>query len=153
MTPSHTVTATPSYTATPTATMMPTVTITPTFSPTGLTSPTCTQTPTATPGVLVVTDARFFPNPVTDAEGVFFSYKLSAPADKVLLKVFTVSGRKVLEVKLIPPAWGGYVKCSVPFDEGDGLDGLANGVYLYVFDAYEDGKLWDRKTGKLVILK
>jgi hypothetical protein len=80
-------------------------------------------------------DALAFPNPFDDELGTRFLFTLTgdAPAD-VLIRVYTVSGRRVYETRLTGLAPGHH---EVPWD---GLDAegqkLANGVYFYKLVAH-----------------
>lgn len=150
-------TRTATLTATPTFTPPPTLTVTWTYGAlfTGTATPTITPdvsaTPSPTPGELLIEDHAFYPNPFSGDEA-YFTYRLSAPADEVRIKVFTVSGRLVVDLLVEDSFYGEYE--SIIFTGRDNWSNvLADGVYLYLIEASRSGMVADRKIGKLVILR
>ncbi len=157
-TPSGTPTATPTFTATLTGsvTHTPTHTLSATYSATDSVTPTgsvsYTSTPTVTPQELKIIDAQFYPNPWDGIGSAYLTLMLQAPSDRVVLKIFTSSYRKVRETVLEISQYGSYIK--VPFDGKDALGySLANGVYFYSIEVYQGSNLFDHRMGKIVILR
>ncbi len=148
-----TATATPSRTATPSDTPLPSRTFTPTatISKTTVPSASSTVTITLTPGELKIEDHAIYPNPYQGGEGRIV-YKLSAPCSSIRFKIFTTSGRLLVDREYLPQGYGGYEE--IKYYGKDGLGNkLSNGVYLYVLEAYEGGAMLDRKVGKIAILR
>ena len=91
-----------------------------------------------------------FPNPFVPGSGTYFAYYLTESADEVSLKIYTITGRRILAIDTLD--------ASVSFNEFhyDGYDGdgepLANGVYLYKFTARK-GDIRKQKVGKIAIRK
>lgn len=91
-----------------------------------------------------------FPNPFVPGSGTHFAYYLTESADEVSLKIYTITGRRILAVDTLD--------ASVSFNEFhyDGYDAdgepLANGVYLYKFTARK-GDIRKQKVGKIAIRK
>lgn len=91
-----------------------------------------------------------FPNPFVPGSGTYFAYYLTESADEVSLKIYTITGRRILAIDTLD--------ASVSFNEFhyDGYDGdgepLANGVYLYKFTARK-GDVRKQKVGKIAIRK
>ena len=91
-----------------------------------------------------------FPNPFVPGSGTYFAYYLTESADEVSLKIYTITGRRILAVDTLD--------ASVSFNEFhyDGYDAdgepLANGVYLYKFTARK-GDIRKQKVGKIAIRK
>ena len=161
-TPTITLTPTLSYTptATPTATFSSTSTITYTFTLTPTSTPTQTLTPTATstdtpcgypgftctptlnPSTLLYNPSAY-PNPARDGH-VTFTYELSAPAETVIFKLYTVAFRMVAQFNGTTLEGDN----SVPFATSN----LANGLYYYVLEAKGNGKA-ERKVGRLLVLR
>ena len=95
-----------------------------------------------------------FPNPFRPGQGTGkgtdFAYYLTESADKVTLKIYTLTGKLITTIDTLD--------ASTSYNEYhfDGLDAdgepLANGVYIYKFTATKDD---DRaqKVGKIVVLK
>jgi hypothetical protein len=103
-----------------------------------------------------------YPNPIKSKtveavnEGrTRFTYVLTDNADKVTLKIYTVSGRLVKTFENLPSAVGyhEYPRTLYGWDccDEDGFE-LANGVYFYRLTATRDGKKIE-KTQKMAILK
>ncbi len=103
-----------------------------------------------------------YPNPVksqtvkSENEGrTRFTYVLTDDADKVKIKVYTVSGRLVKTFKHLPASVGyhEYPRAALGWDcrDDDGFY-LANGVYFYRIIA-EKGNKKIEKTQKMAILK
>jgi hypothetical protein len=160
VTPTITVSATP--TASPTATftgsgtITMTATRTPTFSvshtPTvsGTISPTATFTPTLRP--LEILDHRFYPNPWDGTSTAHIAVQITAPADRIVVEIYTTSYRKLCERAYENPDWGEYAR--LPFQGRDSLGNyLSNGVYLYKLTLMERGAVVGREMGKIVILR
>ena len=91
-----------------------------------------------------------FPNPFVPGSGTHFAYYLTESADEVSLKIYTITGRRILAIDTLD--------ASVSFNEFhyDGYDGdgepLANGVYLYKFTARK-GDVRKQKVGKIAVRK
>lgn len=91
-----------------------------------------------------------FPNPFVPGSGTYFAYYLTESADEVSLKIYTITGRRILAIDTLD--------ASVSFNEFhyDGYDSdgepLANGVYLYKFTARK-GDVRKQKVGKIAVRK
>ena len=95
-----------------------------------------------------------FPNPFRPGQGTGkgtdFAYYLTGGADKVTLKIYTLTGKLITTIDTLD--------ASTSYNEYhfDGLDAdgepLANGVYIYKFTATK-GDVRAQKVGKIVILK
>ena len=91
-----------------------------------------------------------FPNPFVPGSGTYFAYYLTESADEVSLKIYTITGRRILAIDTLD--------ASVSFNEFhyDGYDSdgepLANGVYLYKFTARK-GDIRKQKGGKIAVRK
>ena len=91
-----------------------------------------------------------FPNPFVPGSGTYFAYYLTESADEVSLKIYTITGRRIIAIDTLD--------ASVSFNEFhyDGYDGdgepLANGVYLYKFTARK-GDIRKQKVGKIAVRK
>ena len=91
-----------------------------------------------------------FPNPFVPGSGTHFAYYLTESADEVSLKIYTITGRRIIAIDTLD--------ASVSFNEFyyDGYDGdgepLANGVYLYKFTARK-GDVRKQKVGKIAVRK
>lgn len=95
-----------------------------------------------------------FPNPFRPGQGkgkgTDFAYYLTQGADKVSLKIYTLTGKLITSVDTLD--------ASTSYNEYhfDGLDAdgdlLANGVYIYKFTATKDGERV-QKVGKIVVIK
>ena len=91
-----------------------------------------------------------FPNPFVPGSGTYFAYYLTESADEVSLKIYTITGRRIIAIDTLD--------ASVSFNEYhyDGYDDdgvpLANGVYLYKFTARK-GDVRKQKVGKIAIRK
>ncbi len=107
---------------------------------------------TPTPAAPELIDEEFFPNPWSGEGDAYITFLLKGPAERVVIKVFSTSYRKLRETTIEKVSGGSYVKAR--FDGLDSLGGrLANGIYLYVIEVHEGEKIIDRKMGKLVILR
>ena len=91
-----------------------------------------------------------FPNPFVPGSGTHFAYYLTETADEVSLKIYTITGRRIIAIDTLD--------ASVSFNEfhydGYDRDGepLANGVYLYKFTARK-GDVRKQKVGKIAVRK
>ena len=91
-----------------------------------------------------------FPNPFRPGRGTNFAYYLTEGADRVSLKIYTLTGKRIVNIDTLDAA--------VSYNEYhyDGLDAdgepLANGVYIYKFTAHK-GDVRKEKVGKIVVLK
>ena len=95
-----------------------------------------------------------FPNPFRPGQGTGkgtdFAYYLTGGADKVSLKIYTLTGKLITTIDTLD--------ASISYNEYhfDGLDSdgdaLANGVYIYKFTA-TNGDVRAQKVGKIVVLK
>ncbi len=95
-----------------------------------------------------------FPNPFRpgkgSGKGTDFAYYLTESADKVTLKIYTLTGKLITTVDTLD--------ASTSYNEYhfDGLDAdgepLANGVYIYKFTATK-GDVRAQKVGKIVVIK
>ena len=91
-----------------------------------------------------------FPNPFVPGSGTHFAYYLTESADEVSLKIYTITGRRIIAIDTLD--------ASVSFNEFhyDGYDSdgepLANGVYLYKFTAQKEG-IRKQKVGKIAVRK
>ncbi|MDE0086065.1 MAG: C25 family cysteine peptidase [Candidatus Poribacteria bacterium] len=95
-----------------------------------------------------------FPNPFRPGQGAGkgtdFAYYLTESADKVTLKIYTLTGKLITTIDTLDAA------TSYNEYHFDGLDAdgepLANGVYIYKFTA-TNGDERAQKVGKIVVLK
>lgn len=95
-----------------------------------------------------------FPNPFRPGQGTGkgtdFAYYLTESADKVTLKIYTLTGKLITTVDTLDAA------TSYNEYHFDGLDAdgepLANGVYIYKFTATK-GDTRAQKVGKIVVIK
>ena len=91
-----------------------------------------------------------FPNPFAPGNGTHFAYYLTESADEVSLKIYTITGRRIIAIDTLD--------ASVSYNEFhyDGYDAdgepLANGVYLYKFTARK-GDIRKQKVGKIAVRK
>ncbi len=161
---SATASSTVSLTVTATQTVTPTVTssatVTPTFTVTNITtrsltktmSVTCTPTFTPTPPAQRILAQAFYPNPWNGNGDAFIAFSLAAPAEKVVIKLFTVSNRQIYEEVVGATGYGGYVKVRFTGRDGKG-NVLTNGVYFYVIEVYTRNGIKERGFGKVVVLR
>lgn len=110
-------------------------------------------------GDLELTDVMNYPNPVKAGDNATaFQYCLNSDVDKVSIRIFTESGRKIKTIDLTSQDMT-HMDCN-QYDwnllDADG-DNIANGIYLYKISAERQGgdgrKESTDKTGKLVILR
>ena len=89
-----------------------------------------------------------YPNPTSGPAD--FTYFLTQPADRAILSLYTLSGRKIFQSENLPCLIGG----NIFHWEGVDADGdrLANGVYLYKIQAERAGKSVSA-IGKLIIIR
>jgi hypothetical protein len=108
---------------------------------------------------LEITDVMNYPNPVKGNQAsTAFQYCLNNNVDRVSIKIFTESGKKIKTIDITSPDLIQMDCSQVSWDllDADG-DRLANGVYLYMISAERQnsngGKEHADATGKLVILR
>ena len=109
---------------------------------------------------LKITEVMNYPNPVRErGQNTEFQYCLNSDVDRVIIKIFTESGRKIKTIGVSWPDEGARMGCHQTawnLRDADG-DPLSNGVYLYQVSA--DGRDFDGKrvnvseAVKLVILR
>lgn len=101
-------------------------------------------------GEFEITNIANFPNPFVPGSGTHFAYYLTESADEVSLKIYTITGRRIIAIDTLD--------ASVSYNEfhydGRDADGepLANGVYLYKFTARK-GDIRKQKFGKIAVRK
>lgn len=101
-------------------------------------------------GEFEITNIANFPNPFVPRSGTHFAYYLTESADEVSLKIYTITGRRIIAIDTLD--------ASVSYNEFhyDGYDAdgepLANGVYLYKFTARK-GDIRKQKFGKIAVRK
>ncbi len=135
-------TITPTYTASPvnTSTETPTITLTP------IDSPTVTPTITPTEGPFYLKLINNFPNPFNDK--TYIVYELGKHSE-VIVKVFTVSGEKVVEIS----ETGQPGKNSILWDgRNHAAKSVASGIYIYSVEARVNEER-AVKWGKCVVVK
>jgi hypothetical protein len=99
-----------------------------------------------------------YPNPAAQVDSTEFQYLLSNDAEKVTLKIFTLSGRMVrnLEFRDQDHITSGYHRIYYNLRDDDN-DRLSSGVYIYKIEAVGTGLDEKRRTAakqsKLVILR
>lgn len=95
-----------------------------------------------------VRDVMNAPNPFSD--NTFFTYYLTQPADKVIIKIYTIKGKLIRTIEQDSPKW----KYNEEFWDSRDEDGnkLASGVYLYKFTVIDRERKIDR-IGKLAIIR
>lgn len=122
-----------------------------TVNVTVVTSPKATPTPTPSMGggTLVVEGGNFYPNPWGAGSAARFALKLSGPAERVRLKIYTEALVAVGSVDL-----GGAMRGWNSFSLPVWVVGLPNGTYYYVISA-ERGvvKAARPAVGKLVVIR
>lgn len=118
---------TPTYTFTPTSTPTSTYTFTLTYTPTNTFTPTITPTPTAT---FNPNNNILFPNPWDGSLPLYIHHTITTPADKVNIKVFTISFRKVAEIDGYPSAVGQPTY----YIFWNQMNNPANGLYYVVIE-------------------
>ncbi|MCH8291305.1 hypothetical protein IH992_09420 [Candidatus Poribacteria bacterium] len=105
-------------------------------------------------GEFVIEKAANYPNPfepgTKNRQGTDFAYILTSNADKVTLKVYTITGRLVVLIDTLDGFTGYNEFHWEGFDRDD--EELSNGVYLYKIIAEKEGETAN-KTGKLAILR
>ena len=80
-----------------------------------------------------------YPNPAVGIDSTVFQYMLTDDADRVSLKIFTLTGRKIRSYDLGPEYTTlGYHYLPYNLRDSDG-DRLASGVYIYKFEAVGTG--------------
>ena len=91
-----------------------------------------------------------FPNPFVPGSGTHFAYYLTETADEVSLKIYTITGRRILAIDTLDAS----VSYNEFYYDGYDSDGepLANGVYLYKFTAHK-GDVRKQKFGKIAVRK
>jgi len=143
-TATRTVTAT--FTSTATSTGTPTVTESPTVTDTPTVPETTTITPTPVPGLDIA-----FPNPNDGTVPVRFCHWIDQTVDQVVLKVYTVSGRKVYQQTCVDDS-GDSVSAGQHCYQLDWTQSqlkLADGLYYFVLQ--ENGGLGSKKSMKVLI--
>ena len=95
-----------------------------------------------------------FPNPFRPGQvkgtGTDFAYYLTQGADKVTLKIYTLTGKLITSVDTLDASTS-YNEYHFDGLDADG-DPLANGVYIYKFTATKDDERV-QKVGKIVVIK
>ena len=95
-----------------------------------------------------------FPNPFKPGQGkgkgTDFAYYLTRSADKVSLKIYTLTGKLITSVDTLDASTS-YNEYHFDGLDADG-DPLANGVYIYKFTATKDDERV-QKVGKIVVIK
>ncbi len=95
-----------------------------------------------------------FPNPFRPGQGkgkgTDFAYYLTQGADKVSLKIYTLTGKLITSVDTLDASTS-YNEYHFDGLDADG-DPLANGVYIYKFTATKDDERV-QKVGKIVVIK
>ncbi len=95
-----------------------------------------------------------FPNPFRPGQGkgkgTDFAYYLTQGADKVSLKIYTLTGKLITSVDTLD-ASASYNEYHFDGLDADG-DPLANGVYIYKFTVTKDDERV-QKVGKIVVIK
>lgn len=98
---------------------------------------------------LILKEVMNYPNPFKDQTN--FTYILSQPAEEVLIKIFTLSGRMIKTIRKAPTNQNFN---SIQWDgkDEDG-DKVSNGVYIYKIIAKDSGNRASEATDKLVIIR
>ncbi len=95
-----------------------------------------------------------FPNPFKPGQGqgkgTDFAYYLTRSADKVSLKIYTLTGKLITSVDTLDASTS-YNEYHFDGLDADG-DPLANGVYIYKFTAIKNDERV-QKVGKIVVIK
>jgi hypothetical protein len=140
--PTSTSTPTPAFSATFTPTVSPTP------SPTSLYTYTFTPTPSPTPTSTPVPNADVpYPNPDNGIAPVVFFHNLTQPADRVILKIYSLAYRKIYEDDTLPTTLG-QNQYSLDWKKS-GLN-LSNGLYYFVLIEKRQSK--ESKTIMKVLL-
>jgi hypothetical protein len=125
------------------------VTVSVIVSPKPTATPTISATPTG--GTLVIEENHCYPNPIVAGSGSLprFAIKLSGPAEKVRLMVYTRALVAVGSVDLSSAA-AGWTSVSLP----SWVAGLPEGTYYYVVSAERGAvKAARPSVGRLVVIK
>lgn len=109
---------------------------------------------------LQITEVMNYPNPVRGSgQNTSFQYCLNNDVDRVIIKIFTESGRKIKTMDVSWPNEGARMGChqiAWNLRDADG-DPLSNGIYLYQVSAdgrnVEGKKVSVSEAVKLVILR
>jgi hypothetical protein len=143
-TPVDTETVTPTITVTGTESLVPGETVTPTY----------TRTPGAVPTAAVfrIDDVMIFPNPfiASGSQDANLHCFLTQDADKIKIKIYTMSYRAAREIEIPGSHAAGNVDAA--FDR-TGLKNLANGLYYFVAEGENAGGRARSAPGILVVLK
>jgi hypothetical protein len=92
-----------------------------------------------------------YPNPAVRIDSTVFQYMLTNDAEKVSLKIFTLTGRKIKTFDLESSEYTSLGYHYVPYNlrDSDG-DNLASGVYIYKIEATGTGFDGRRRTSDFV---
>jgi hypothetical protein len=105
-------------------------------------------------GEFAIEKAANYPNPFApgtrNQQGTHFAYLLTSDADKVTLKIYTLTGRLVTTLDTLDGFTGYNEFHWSGLDRDD--EELSNGVYLYKIVAEKAGDVAER-TGKLAVLR
>jgi len=89
-----------------------------------------------------------YPNPFD--RNTHFTFHLTQPVDRVVIKIFTVAGRLIHKIEK-PHLGAGFQQIFWNGRDKDG-DSLANGVYLYKVIVTAQGKQKE-KIEKLIVMR
>jgi hypothetical protein len=129
---------------------------TPTITKTITQTSTALPTGTATATVTVIPDSEFrilnlevYPNPYRPRAGdLTFSFDATMPADKITVRIYTVSYRRIIEVT----EYGSFYGRSTVSIASRKLQKLANGTYYIVIVGEGSGSKTISKPVELIVL-
>ena len=106
---------------------------------------------TVTPAILSILGAAVAPNPVRDGTAKIY-IKLSAPASRIEVKVFSSSSRRVRHDIFSMGTWKKILEYDLGLEDGQGKP-LANGIYHYTIEAWDGDWLASVRAGTFFILR
>ena len=95
-----------------------------------------------------------YPNPFTTSTNFYFEHNQSNTDIKVLIKIFTISGKLIKSISTVINTFGNLKSEPIPWDGLDDFgDKIGKGVYIYQIDVETPNGMNANKIEKLVILK
>lgn len=91
-----------------------------------------------------------YPNPFKDE--TYFTFILTQIPDEIYIKIFTIAGRLLKEIKLLPPQLNTHFNKIYWDGKDEDGDLLSNGIYIYKFVVKKDSKV-KTTTQKLAIVR
>ncbi len=102
------------------------------------------------PGPFGIDQLQAYPNPV-NGNAAFIAYNLGQRADEIRLRIYDTAGHKVAEFDTgdFTALTSGKIRWDLCNDDGDRV---ANGVYIYKFEATRGGQTF-KGRGKLAVMR